>query len=105
MIRAVLLRALPRLSPPSARHYSAAAIPAPNTQPEVHFNKVATSRVPPVAPARRGFGFDRMSWLWWNGSRRKRARGERNFGRAVLLRTCTGYTHARTHAVLGRMNV
>lgn len=40
MIRTVLSRAVPRLSPPAVCRYSAAAIPAPNAEPEVHFNKV-----------------------------------------------------------------
>lgn len=41
MIRTVLSRAVPRLSPPSAACcYSTATIPAPNTEPRVHFNKV-----------------------------------------------------------------
>ncbi|XP_057690366.1 aldehyde dehydrogenase, mitochondrial-like [Corythoichthys intestinalis] len=40
MLRAVISRALPRVKAVSACHYSAAAIPVPNTQPEVHFNKL-----------------------------------------------------------------
>ncbi|XP_075884620.1 aldehyde dehydrogenase, mitochondrial-like [Nelusetta ayraudi] len=42
MIRTVLhlRRGLPSLSPPLLRHHSAAAIPEPCTQPEVHFNKL-----------------------------------------------------------------
>lgn len=40
MLRAVISRALPRLSRPPVCHYSAAAIPAPSGQPEVHFDKV-----------------------------------------------------------------
>ncbi|KAK9513281.1 hypothetical protein VZT92_026827 [Zoarces viviparus] len=40
MIRTVFSRTLPRLSRPPVCHYSAAAIPAPNTQPEVHYNKL-----------------------------------------------------------------
>lgn len=40
MIRTVFSRALPGLSRPPVCHYSAAAIPAPNTRPEVHYNKV-----------------------------------------------------------------
>lgn len=44
MIRTVLhlRRGLPSLSQPLLRHHSAAAIPEPCTQPEVHFNKVPT---------------------------------------------------------------
>jgi len=42
MLRTVISRALPRLSQPAVCHFSAAAIPAPNTQPEVHYNKVTT---------------------------------------------------------------
>lgn len=41
MLRAVFLQALPRVGSPAVRRYSAAAIPVPNTQPEVHFNKVS----------------------------------------------------------------
>ncbi|XP_037310100.1 aldehyde dehydrogenase, mitochondrial-like [Pungitius pungitius] len=40
MIRTVISRTLPGLSRPPACHYSAAAIPAPNTRPEVHYNKL-----------------------------------------------------------------
>ncbi|CAB1446243.1 unnamed protein product [Pleuronectes platessa] len=40
MIRTVLSRTYPGLSGLSVRLYSAAAIPAPNSQPEVHFNKL-----------------------------------------------------------------
>ncbi|KAK2815430.1 hypothetical protein Q5P01_025897 [Channa striata] len=40
MLRTVFSRALPRLSPASVCHYSAAAIPAPSAQPEVHYNKL-----------------------------------------------------------------
>lgn len=40
MLRAVFSRSLPRVKVLSACHYSAAAIPAPSTQPEIHFNKV-----------------------------------------------------------------
>ncbi|XP_054638344.1 aldehyde dehydrogenase, mitochondrial-like [Dunckerocampus dactyliophorus] len=40
MIRALILRTLPRLNAVSACRYSVAAIPAPNAQPEVHFNKL-----------------------------------------------------------------
>ncbi|KAF3840205.1 hypothetical protein F7725_018922 [Dissostichus mawsoni] len=40
MLRTVISRALPRLSQPAVCHFSAAAIPAPNTQPEVHYNKL-----------------------------------------------------------------
>ncbi|XP_077430923.1 aldehyde dehydrogenase, mitochondrial-like [Vanacampus margaritifer] len=40
MLRAVISRTLPRVKVVSTCHYSAAAIPAPNTQPEVHFNKL-----------------------------------------------------------------
>ncbi|XP_056902215.1 aldehyde dehydrogenase, mitochondrial-like isoform X2 [Takifugu flavidus] len=40
MLRTVLLRALPRFGCPAVCRYSAAAIPVPNTQPEVHFNKL-----------------------------------------------------------------
>lgn len=41
MLRTVFLRALPRFGCPAVCRYSAAAIPVPNTQPEVHFNKVS----------------------------------------------------------------
>lgn len=44
MLRAVFLQALPRLCSPAVRRYSAAAIPVPNTRPDVHFNKVKRSR-------------------------------------------------------------
>ncbi|XP_030580526.1 aldehyde dehydrogenase, mitochondrial-like [Archocentrus centrarchus] len=40
MLRAVISRRLPALSRLSVCHYSAAAIPAPSTQPEVHYNKL-----------------------------------------------------------------
>ncbi|KAK2910734.1 aldehyde dehydrogenase, mitochondrial-like [Channa argus] len=40
MLRTVFSRALPRLSQASVCHYSAAAIPAPSAQPEVHYNKL-----------------------------------------------------------------
>ncbi|KAM8871084.1 aldehyde dehydrogenase, mitochondrial-like [Spinachia spinachia] len=40
MIRTVFSRTLPGLSRPPVCHYSAAAIPAPNTRPEVHYNKL-----------------------------------------------------------------
>lgn len=40
MLRAVLFRSLPTLRRLPVCHYSAAAIPAPSTQPEVHYNKV-----------------------------------------------------------------
>ena len=40
MLRALLPRALPGLTPLSLRRFSAAAIPAPSTRPEVHYNKV-----------------------------------------------------------------
>ncbi|XP_008293852.1 aldehyde dehydrogenase, mitochondrial-like [Stegastes partitus] len=40
MLRTVISRVSPLLSRVSACHYSAAAIPAPNTQPEVHYNKL-----------------------------------------------------------------
>ncbi|XP_041844105.1 aldehyde dehydrogenase, mitochondrial-like [Melanotaenia boesemani] len=40
LLRTVASRALPRLSGPSVRHFSAAAVPVPNTQPEVHYNKL-----------------------------------------------------------------
>lgn len=40
MLRTVFARAVPRILPPSVRHFSAAAIPVPSTQPEVHFNKL-----------------------------------------------------------------
>ncbi|XP_044215101.1 aldehyde dehydrogenase, mitochondrial-like isoform X2 [Thunnus albacares] len=40
MLRIVFSRTLPRLNSLSACHYSAAAIPAPSTQPEVHYNKL-----------------------------------------------------------------
>ncbi|XP_026228224.1 aldehyde dehydrogenase, mitochondrial [Anabas testudineus] len=40
MLRTVFTRALPGLSRLSACHYSAPAIPAPSTQPEVHYNKL-----------------------------------------------------------------
>lgn len=40
MIRTVVSQALFRLNRLPARHFSAAAIPAPNTQPDVHYNKV-----------------------------------------------------------------
>uniref|UniRef100_A0A3B4X954 aldehyde dehydrogenase (NAD(+)) n=1 Tax=Seriola lalandi dorsalis TaxID=1841481 RepID=A0A3B4X954_SERLL len=40
MLQTVFSRALPRLSRLSVCHYSAAAIPAPSTQPEVHYNKL-----------------------------------------------------------------
>uniref|UniRef100_A0A4W6CI06 aldehyde dehydrogenase (NAD(+)) n=1 Tax=Lates calcarifer TaxID=8187 RepID=A0A4W6CI06_LATCA len=40
MLRTVFSRALPGLSRLSVCHYSAAAIPAPNIQPEVHYNKL-----------------------------------------------------------------
>ncbi|XP_067458667.1 aldehyde dehydrogenase, mitochondrial-like isoform X2 [Thunnus thynnus] len=40
MLRIVFSRTLPRLNRLSACHYSAAAIPAPSTQPEVHYNKL-----------------------------------------------------------------
>ncbi|XP_041649363.1 aldehyde dehydrogenase, mitochondrial-like [Cheilinus undulatus] len=41
MLRTVITRTLPQLSSRlSACHFSAAAIPAPNSQPEVHFNKL-----------------------------------------------------------------
>lgn len=40
MLRTVLTRTFPQLSRISACQYSAAAIPAPNTQPDVHFNKL-----------------------------------------------------------------
>lgn len=45
MLRTVLRRALPRFGCPAVCRYSAAAIPAPNTQPEVHFNKVRGAAV------------------------------------------------------------
>ncbi|XP_061529667.1 aldehyde dehydrogenase, mitochondrial-like isoform X1 [Phycodurus eques] len=40
MLRAVISRTVPRVKVVSACQYSAAAIPAPSTQPEVHFNKL-----------------------------------------------------------------
>ncbi|XP_026039213.1 aldehyde dehydrogenase, mitochondrial isoform X2 [Astatotilapia calliptera] len=40
MLRAVLFRSLPTLRRLPVCHYSAAAIPAPSTQPEVHYNKL-----------------------------------------------------------------
>ncbi|XP_077382390.1 aldehyde dehydrogenase, mitochondrial-like [Festucalex cinctus] len=40
MLRAVISRTLPRVKVVSACHYSTAAIPAPSSQPEVHFNKL-----------------------------------------------------------------
>ncbi|XP_053736847.1 aldehyde dehydrogenase, mitochondrial-like [Synchiropus splendidus] len=40
MIRTVLSRSLSRLSLLQTCRYSAAAVPAPNTQPDVHFNKL-----------------------------------------------------------------
>ncbi|KAJ8380309.1 hypothetical protein SKAU_G00010870 [Synaphobranchus kaupii] len=40
MLRTVLTRTFPRIASPVACQYSAAAIPAPNTQPDVHFNKL-----------------------------------------------------------------
>lgn len=40
MLRTVFTRFLPGLSRLSVCHYSAAAIPAPSAQPEVHYNKV-----------------------------------------------------------------
>ncbi|XP_069028150.1 aldehyde dehydrogenase, mitochondrial-like [Embiotoca jacksoni] len=40
MLRAVISRAVPRLNQPSVCRFSAAAIPAPSTQPEVHYNKL-----------------------------------------------------------------
>ncbi|CAF94009.1 unnamed protein product, partial [Tetraodon nigroviridis] len=40
MLRTLFLRALPRLGRPAVCRYSAAAIPVPNTRPEVHFNKL-----------------------------------------------------------------
>ncbi|XP_042561612.1 aldehyde dehydrogenase, mitochondrial-like [Clupea harengus] len=40
MLRTVLTRTFPQLSRTSSCQYSAAAIPAPNTQPDVHFNKL-----------------------------------------------------------------
>jgi len=40
LLRSGLSRALPRVSRLLACRYSAAAIPLPNTQPEVHFNKL-----------------------------------------------------------------
>uniref|UniRef100_A0A4W5P500 aldehyde dehydrogenase (NAD(+)) n=1 Tax=Hucho hucho TaxID=62062 RepID=A0A4W5P500_9TELE len=41
MLRIVLSRTLPRISGISNCQYSAAAIPVPNAQPEVHYNKVS----------------------------------------------------------------
>lgn len=49
MFRTVFLRALPRLGRPAVCHYSAAAIPVPNTQPEVRFNKVSETTAPQLA--------------------------------------------------------
>ncbi|KAM8735722.1 aldehyde dehydrogenase, mitochondrial-like isoform 2-T2 [Acanthopagrus schlegelii] len=40
MIRTVFSQVLFRLNRLSARHFSAAAIPAPNTQPDVHYSKL-----------------------------------------------------------------
>ena len=40
MFRTVFSQVLFRLNRLSARHFSAAAIPAPNTQPDVHYSKV-----------------------------------------------------------------
>uniref|UniRef100_A0A673B7M0 aldehyde dehydrogenase (NAD(+)) n=1 Tax=Sphaeramia orbicularis TaxID=375764 RepID=A0A673B7M0_9TELE len=40
MLRATLFQALPRLGRVSVCRFSAAAIPAPSTQPEVHYNKL-----------------------------------------------------------------
>ncbi|XP_078028161.1 aldehyde dehydrogenase, mitochondrial-like isoform X2 [Epinephelus lanceolatus] len=40
MLRTVLSRAITKLNRPLVCHYSAAAIPAPSTQPEVHYNKL-----------------------------------------------------------------
>ncbi|XP_063042357.1 aldehyde dehydrogenase, mitochondrial-like [Engraulis encrasicolus] len=40
MLRTVLTRTFPQLSRISACQYSAAAIPAPSSQPDVHFNKL-----------------------------------------------------------------
>ncbi|KAG5840259.1 hypothetical protein ANANG_G00186920 [Anguilla anguilla] len=40
MLRTVLTRAIPRMVSPAACQYSAAAIPAPSAQPDVHFNKL-----------------------------------------------------------------
>lgn len=47
MIRTVLhlRRGLPSLCAPPLRHHSAAAIPEPCTQPDVHFNKVPSDRI------------------------------------------------------------
>ncbi|KAG7481014.1 hypothetical protein MATL_G00062270 [Megalops atlanticus] len=40
MLRTVLTRTFPRIAGIQTCQYSAAAIPAPNTQPDVHFNKL-----------------------------------------------------------------
>lgn len=50
MLRSVFLRTLPRLGRPAVCRYSAAAIPVPNTQPEVHFNKVSGCAAVAAAP-------------------------------------------------------
>ncbi|KAM6893360.1 aldehyde dehydrogenase, mitochondrial-like [Xenentodon cancila] len=40
MLRSVASRAVPRFTGPLVRHFSAAAIPVPSTQPEVRYNKL-----------------------------------------------------------------
>ncbi|KAM6967690.1 aldehyde dehydrogenase, mitochondrial-like [Aplochiton taeniatus] len=55
MLRAVLTRALPRLSGAPTCQYSAAAIPVPSAQPDVHFNKLFINNEWQDAVSKRSF--------------------------------------------------
>uniref|UniRef100_A0A4W5P2A1 aldehyde dehydrogenase (NAD(+)) n=1 Tax=Hucho hucho TaxID=62062 RepID=A0A4W5P2A1_9TELE len=55
MLRIVLSRTLPRISGISNCQYSAAAIPVPNAQPEVHYNKLFINNEWQDAVSKRSF--------------------------------------------------
>nr|XP_046197218.1 aldehyde dehydrogenase, mitochondrial-like [Oncorhynchus gorbuscha] len=55
MLRVVLSRTFPRISGISNCQYSAAAIPVPSAQPEVHYNKLFINNQWQDAVSKRSF--------------------------------------------------